>query len=103
MWDPGDPAADSYRAWIRESWERQRPFTGGRSYINFQTADEGQQQVRAAYGTNYERLVQVKTKYDPDNLFHLNQNIKPPRQGRETGSSVQKQQRRDLFPTGQTR
>ncbi|KRE80701.1 FAD-binding oxidoreductase [Arthrobacter sp. Soil762] len=77
MWDPGDPAANTYRTWIRESWERQRPFTAGRSYINFQTADEGQQQVRAAYGTNYERLVQVKTKYDPDNLFRTNRNIAP--------------------------
>lgn len=87
MWDPGDPAADTYRTWIRESWERQRPFTAGRSYINFQTADEGQQQVRAAYGTNYERLVEVKTKYDPDNLFRTNRNIAPSVPARESTGS----------------
>lgn len=77
MWEPGDPSAESYRAWIRQSWERQRPYTSGRNYINFQTADEEQHQVRASYGTNYERLVQLKAKYDPGNLFRTNRNIIP--------------------------
>ena len=45
-------------------------------YVNFLTADEGDR-VRAAYGANYERLAQVKRKYDPANLFSTNQNIKP--------------------------
>jgi FAD/FMN-containing dehydrogenase len=45
-------------------------------YVNF-LGDDGTARTRAAYGPNYERLVAVKTQYDPDNLFHLNQNIKP--------------------------
>ena len=55
-----------------------RPFTAGRQYVNYQAADESaQEQVRLAYGPNYERLVELKTKYDPGNLFRLNQNIEP--------------------------
>lgn len=77
MWDPDEPDAAAYRSWIREAWERQRPFTAGRSYINFQTADEGLNQVKAAYGPNYERVVRVKAKYDPNNLFRSNRNIAP--------------------------
>jgi hypothetical protein len=47
-------------------------------YVNFPGFGEGgEAQVHAAYGANYERLVEVKTKYDPDNLFQMNQNIKP--------------------------
>ncbi len=41
------------------------------------TVDEGESRIRASYGDNYERLVQVKNKYDPTNFFHVNQNIKP--------------------------
>ena len=41
--------------------------------------DEGEDRVKASYGDNYERLVEIKTKYDPDNLFSVNQNIKPQR------------------------
>ncbi len=52
------------------------PFASQRTYVNFLN-DEGAARVRAAYGPNYERLVALKTEYDPDNLFHLNQNIKP--------------------------
>jgi FAD/FMN-containing dehydrogenase len=39
--------------------------------------EEGEDRVRAIYGPNYERLAQIKAQYDPDNLFHVNQNIKP--------------------------
>ena len=63
-------------AWTREMWEAVCPYSTGRVYVNF-LGDEGTARVRAAYGPNYERLVAVKTQYDPDNLFHLNQNIKP--------------------------
>jgi FAD/FMN-containing dehydrogenase len=44
--------------------------------VNFMTEEEGDR-VAAAYGANYDRLTQIKKRYDPDNLFHLNQNIKP--------------------------
>jgi hypothetical protein len=53
-----------------------RPFSTGGVYVN-NLGDEGEERVRAAYGGNYERLVALKTKYDPANLFRLNQNIKP--------------------------
>ena len=51
-------------------------FAIQRTYVNFLN-DEGAARVRAAYGPNYQRLVAIKTKYDPENVFHLNQNIKP--------------------------
>ena len=49
----------------------------GTAFVNFMGDDEGQDRVRASYRDNYERLVEVKNKYDPTNLFHVNQNIKP--------------------------
>ena len=48
----------------------------GGAYVNFMM-NEGQERIKASYKDNYERLVQVKTKYDPNNFFHINQNIKP--------------------------
>lgn len=63
-------------AWAREFFKASAPFASGGAYINFMTEDEGDR-VAAAYGKNYERLAQVKKKYDPENVFHLNQNIKP--------------------------
>jgi hypothetical protein len=63
--------------WTREFWQAMRPFSTGGVYLNFLSADEGEERVRAAYGANYERLVDLKNKYDPTNLFRVNQNIKP--------------------------
>ena len=77
MWEPGEPNADAFRQWIRDGWARVRPFSTGRTYINFQTADEGEERMRATYGANFDRLVEVKRKYDPDNLFRANRNIRP--------------------------
>ena len=74
-----DPAATEENvAWTRDTYTAtQRFFTKGR-YVNYLADDDtGDDPVRSAYGPNYDRLVQVKTKYDPDNLFHLNFNIKP--------------------------
>ena len=74
-----DPAAtDQNVAWTRASYEAMRPFLSDLRYVNYLGDDEtGEEPIRAAYGPNYDRLVDVKTKYDPDNVFHLNQNIQP--------------------------
>ena len=77
MWEPDEPNADALQRWILDAWERLRPFSTGRTYINFQSADEGEDRVRASYGTNFDRLVEVKKMYDPDNLFRSNRNIRP--------------------------
>lgn len=77
MWQPDEADADAFRQWIRAAWQRLRRFSTGGNYINFQTADEDEQRVRATYGANFERLVAIKTKYDPDNLFRVNRNIRP--------------------------
>jgi len=79
MWEPGDDHADAYRQWIRRAGERIRPFSTGASYINFQTADEDTDRIRATYGANLDRLIKVKASYDPDNLFRVNRNIAPER------------------------
>ena len=76
MWEPGEPQADAFRRWVRNAGERLRPFSTGASYINFQTADEGEQRIRATYGANFERLAAIKETYDPDNLFRSNRNIR---------------------------
>jgi FAD/FMN-containing dehydrogenase len=70
-----DPAtADTHIAWARQSSEAARPFASGGVYVNYLGA-EGADRVRAAYGAKYDRLVAVKQKYDPSNLFRTNQNI----------------------------
>jgi FAD/FMN-containing dehydrogenase len=63
--------------WTREFWTAMRPFSTGGVYVNLLGQDEGQERVVAAYSENYERLVALKNKYDPTNLFRINQNIKP--------------------------
>jgi FAD/FMN-containing dehydrogenase len=78
MWEPDEPNADTFRQWVRAAWQRLRPFSTGRTYINFQTADEDEARVRATYGINFARLAEVKKTYDPDNLFRVNRNIPPP-------------------------
>jgi hypothetical protein len=77
MWEPDEPGADAYRQWIRDAWKRQRPFATGRTYINFQTADESPERVRASYGANYARLADIKRRYDQGNLFRVNRNVVP--------------------------
>jgi FAD/FMN-containing dehydrogenase len=75
-WPPGAPA-DPHVAWVRESWERIRPFSTGGNYVNFQLADDDDARTAAAYGANYQRLQRVKADYDPGNLFRVNRNIPP--------------------------
>ncbi len=72
-----DPADDKRCiGWARDFFNASAPFASGGVYVNFLTADEGDR-VRSAYGPNYDRLAQVKRKYDPSNLFRMNQNIEP--------------------------
>jgi len=62
--------------WAKDYWLAMHPYSAGGGYVNM-IMDEGEERVKAAYGDNYARLAQVKAKYDPDNFFHVNQNIKP--------------------------
>ena len=72
-----DPAnRDAITKWCKGYWEELHPHSAGGAYVNFMM-DEGQERVRATYRDNYDRLSKVKAKYDPDNLFRVNQNIKP--------------------------
>ena len=74
--DPGE--SERHVHWVRELWQVLQPYTTGGVYVNDigREADEGADQVRAAYGANYQRLAELKQKYDPTNLFRHNQNIK---------------------------
>jgi FAD/FMN-containing dehydrogenase/pimeloyl-ACP methyl ester carboxylesterase len=76
MWEPDEQGAETFPQWIRDAWERFKPFSTGGNYINLQTADEGDDRIRATYGDNFDRLVEVKQAYDPDNLFRSNRNIR---------------------------
>ncbi|HMA17834.1 MAG TPA: FAD-binding oxidoreductase [Thermoanaerobaculia bacterium] len=73
-----DRAADDERGirWARDFFKASAPFATGGAYVNFMTADEGDR-IGAAYGSNYHRLAEIKRKYDPSNLFSMNQNIVP--------------------------
>ena len=73
--DPGNMQRDM--AWMQAYWEALHPYTSGGAYVNFMMADEGQERVHATYRDNYDKLARVKRAYDPNNLFHLNQNIRP--------------------------
>jgi FAD/FMN-containing dehydrogenase len=63
--------------WANAYWEALHPHSAGGAYVNFMMHDEGQDRVKATYRGNYERLVAVKAKYDPNNFFRVNQNIQP--------------------------
>jgi FAD/FMN-containing dehydrogenase len=64
-------------AWARELFRAVQPQVSSNVYVNFLDADDGADRVRAAYGDNYDRLVALKRKYDPANVFRMNQNIRP--------------------------
>jgi hypothetical protein len=73
--DPGK--APDLKRWGRQYWEAVHPFNLEGAYVNFMMQDEGASRVQATYGANYERLARVKARYDPENLFRVNQNIPP--------------------------
>jgi FAD/FMN-containing dehydrogenase len=74
--DPDPANAETITDWARDYWEALHPHSEDGAYINFMM-EEGENRIRTTYGDNYERLQEVKAEYDPDNLFHVNQNIKP--------------------------
>ncbi len=74
--DPDPDNVDAIRQWSIDYFEALHPHSAGGAYVNMMM-DEGQERVRASYGDNYDRLAEVKAKYDPDNLFRVNQNIEP--------------------------
>ena len=82
-----DRAAEDERciAWSRAFFKAAAPYASSGAYVNFMTEEEGER-VSAAYGPNYSRLVEIKQRYDPDNIFHLNQNIRGPAKMTATAS-----------------
>jgi hypothetical protein len=77
VWRPGENSGDQDTAWTRGFFTALGRFREG-VYVNFLGGDEDPDRVREAYGDSiYDRLVNVKTEYDPDNVFHHNQNIRP--------------------------
>jgi FAD/FMN-containing dehydrogenase len=76
--DPDPANKEKITTWSKTYWQAMHPHSAGGAYINMMM-DEGQERVKAAYRDNYPRLAEIKKKYDPTNLFHINQNIKPAR------------------------
>jgi len=75
--DPDPGKAPDLKRWARQYWEAVHPFNLEGGYVNFMMQDEGASRVQATYAANYERLAKVKSRYDPENLFRVNQNIPP--------------------------
>jgi FAD/FMN-containing dehydrogenase len=75
--DPDPANAEAISQWTRDYWEELHPTSAGGAYVNFLNGDEGQERVKAAYRGNYDRLAQIKGRYDPKNALHINQNIQP--------------------------
>jgi FAD/FMN-containing dehydrogenase len=74
--DPDPANRDKIVDWARKYWNALHPFGAGGGYINFMM-EEGEASIRATYRENYDRLAAVKAKYDPENFFNVNQNIRP--------------------------
>ncbi len=74
--DPDPANNEKTIAWTKNYYDALHPHSAGGAYVNF-LMDEGEDRVKATYGAHYERLVAIKKKYDPNNLFRVNQNIRP--------------------------
>ena len=74
--DPDPKENPSIIQWTKRYFDALHPFSAGGAYVNFMM-DEGEERVRATYRDNYSRLAALKRKYDPDNLFRVNQNVRP--------------------------
>jgi FAD/FMN-containing dehydrogenase len=75
--DSDPKQADALKTWGRAYWKAVHPFNMDGGYVNFMMDDEGAGRIQASYGDNYARLAVIKAKYDPNNLFRVNQNIEP--------------------------
>ena len=74
--DPESANAEKITTWTKDYWTAVHPYSLGGGYVNFMM-DEGIDRIKATYRDNYDRLVEIKRKYDPNNFFHINQNIRP--------------------------
>ena len=74
--DPSPAKAEEITKWAKEYWNALHPHSTGGAYINFMM-EEGEERIQATYGKNHARLTKIKKKYDPENVFRVNQNIKP--------------------------
>jgi FAD/FMN-containing dehydrogenase len=74
--DPDPAKKEEISAWAKEYWNALHPYSSGGAYVNFMM-EEGDERIRATYGKNYTRLAKIKRRYDPGNLFRVNQNIRP--------------------------
>jgi len=68
--------AETAMGWVNNSWSAMQPFSSAGTYVNYLSSDS-EDAVRESYRTNYQKLVALKRKYDPSNVFHLNRNIRP--------------------------
>jgi FAD/FMN-containing dehydrogenase len=73
---PDSAPLAAYREWVRDYWSALHPHSAGGAYVNF-LMEEGEDRISASYAGNHQRLAAIKTKYDPENVFSVNQNIRP--------------------------
>ena len=74
--DPEPANVEMLRDWTTDYWSAIHPHSAGGGYVNMYM-EEGQERVRRSYRDNYDRLARTKAEYDPDNVFRVNQNIRP--------------------------
>jgi FAD/FMN-containing dehydrogenase len=75
--DPDPANNEKTISWTKRYYDALHPYAAGGAYVNFLMGDEGEERVKKTYGDHYDRLVAIKKKYDPENFFRVNQNIKP--------------------------
>lgn len=75
--DPDPANNDKIISWCKSFWSEMHPFSSGGSYLNFEMKEVSGERIKMSYGANYERLRAIKKKYDPENIFRINQNIRP--------------------------
>ena len=82
--DPDPANREKITNWAKDYYNALHPFGAGGAYTNFMM-EEGEDRIRASYRGNFDRLAAIKAKYDPDNFFRVNQNIKPAAKGKAEG------------------